>query len=321
MEATRTYSEECLNALARVVPGLVGGSADLASSTKAALQDAGDFSSSTPWGRNIHYGVREHAMAAISNGLALHSSGLVPFAATFLTFSDYMKNAMRLSAMSHAQVIYILTHDSIGLGEDGPTHQPVEQLAGLRAIPNLVVLRPADGNETAGAYLVAMSRRQGPTAISLSRQKVAATVAGTSSQGTLRGAYIVSDNTRSGEAPDLILMGTGTELSLCQGAAERLRDENGEHAKVRVVSLVSWEVFDEQEQAYRDLVLPPNVLKRLAVEAGSPQGWREYVGPQGKILGVSKFGESGAYLDVFRKYHFTVDDVQAVAHQLLRQAM
>eukprot|EP00246_Nothoceros_aenigmaticus_P010511 TRINITY_DN2708_c0_g1_i1.p1 TRINITY_DN2708_c0_g1~~TRINITY_DN2708_c0_g1_i1.p1 ORF type:complete len:551 (+),score=54.50 TRINITY_DN2708_c0_g1_i1:118-1653(+) len=313
LDATRSYSQACLNALAKVLPGLLGGSADLASSTKGALKDLGDFTPDTPWGRNIHYGVREHAMAGISNGLALHGSGLIPFAATFLTFSDYMKNAMRLSAMSEAQVLYLLSHDSIGLGEDGPTHQPVEHLVGLRAIPNLVVLRPADGNETAGAYKVAIARRHGPTVISLCRQKVHASLAGTSMEGATRGGYVISDNS-GGEDLDLVLIGTGTELALCEGAAERLRKDS---AKVRVVSLVSWELFDEQEKAYRDSVLPPKVCRRVAVEAGSPLGWREYVGPAGIVLGVGTFGVSGAYLDVFYKYGFTVDHVEETARQLL----
>ncbi|XP_002985082.2 transketolase, chloroplastic [Selaginella moellendorffii] len=316
VDATRSYSEKCLNALSTVIPGLIGGSADLASSNKAYLKDYDDFQHKTPWGRNVRYGIREHAMAAISNGLSLHSSGLIPFAATFLAFSDYMKHAMRLSALSRAGVIYICTHDSIGLGEDGPTHQPVEQLVGLRAIPNLVVLRPADGNETSGAYQVAVRRRDsGPTVIALSRQKVQAHVAGTSADKVEKGGYVVSDNSSSGSDPELIIIGTGSELCLCEGAAEKLRSDG---FKVRVVSLVSWELFDEQPVEYKDEILPRSVKKRLSVEAGSPVGWREYVGFHGRVLAVNSFGKSGAYLDVFKKFGFTVDNVESEARKLLQ---
>lgn len=312
VDATRGYSEKCLNALAPVLPGLLGGSADLASSNKAYLKDWGDFKPETPSGRNIRYGIREHAMAGISNGLALHGSGLIPFAATFLVFSDYMKNAMRLSALSEAGVLYVCTHDSIGLGEDGPTHQPVEQLIGLRAIPNMCVFRPADGNETAGAYKEAIKRRNSPSVIVLSRQKVWANVAGTCREKVGRGGYTVSDN--SDGKPELIIIGTGSELYLCESAAEKLREEG---RKIRVVSMVCWELFNEQDREYQNTVLPENVERRMSVEAGSPLGWKEYVGIKGHVMGVNTFGESGAYLDVLKKFGFTPENVLDKARQML----
>ncbi|XP_051130813.1 transketolase, chloroplastic-like [Andrographis paniculata] len=314
LDATRGYSEKCLNNLAKVLPGLIGGSADLASSNKAYLHGYGDFQQpESSQGRNIRYGVREHAMAGISNGIALHGGGLIPFAATFLIFSDYMKNSIRLSALSRAGVIYIMTHDSIGLGEDGPTHQPVEQLVGLRAIPRLLVFRPADGNETSGAYKVAVANRDVPSLIALSRQKVAAHVEGTSVDLVEKGGYVVSDN--SGQnLPEIILIGTGSELSLCEASACTLR---GEGRRVRVVSLVCWRLFDQQPVSYKEHVLPPGVSKRVSIEAGSPVGWREYVGPKGVVLGVEEFGASGAYLDTFKKYGFTEENLTAVAKEIL----
>ncbi|XP_075499136.1 transketolase, chloroplastic-like [Primulina tabacum] len=314
LDATRGYSEKCLNHLAKVLPGFVGGSADLASSNKAYLHDYGDFQlPASPWGRNIRYGVREHAMAGISNGIALHGSGLIPFAATFLVFSDYMKNSIRLSALSQAGVIYIMTHDSIGLGEDGPTHQPVEQLAGLRAIPRLLVFRPADGNETSGAYKVAVANRDVPSLIALSRQKVAAHVEGTDADAVARGGYIVSDNSGQ-DLPDIILIGTGSELCLCESSADVLRKEG---QKVRVVSLVCWRLFDRQPVEYKEHIFPRSITKRLSVEASYPLGWREYVGQEGVILGVEEFGASGAYLDTFKKYGFTEENITRIARELL----
>lgn len=315
VDATRGYSEKCLNQLVKVLPGLIGGSADLATSNKAYLHEYGEFQQpASPWGRNIRYGVREHAMAGISNGLALHGSGLIPFAATFLIFSDYMKNSIRLSALSHAGVIYIMTHDSIGLGEDGPTHQPVEQLAGLRAIPRLLVFRPADGNETAGAYKVAIANRDVPSVIALSRQKMAANLEGTSVDGVEKGGYIISDNSGK-ELPEMILIGTGSELCLCEGSANVLRKEG---RRVRVVSLVCWRIFDRQPREYKEYLLPPSVSRRLSVEAGSPLGWREYVGGDGVVVGVEEFGASGAYLDTFKKFGFTEENLTRVAKSLFQ---
>lgn len=317
MDATQGYSEKCLSQLAKVLPGLIRGSADLATSNKAYLHGHEDFSQpNSPWGCNIRYGVREHAMAGISNGIALHGSGLIPFAATFLVFSDYMKNSIRLSALSHAGVIYIMTHDFIGLGEDGPTHQPaVEQLAGLRAVPQLLVFRPADGNETAGAYKVAVANRNVPSLIALSRQKVAANLEGTSRASVERGGYIVSDNSED-KLPEIILIGTGSELCLCDEGAKMLRQEG---RTVRVVSLVCWRLFDMQPQQYKEFVLPPSVSKRVSVEAASPIGWREYVGEEGVVVGVEEFGASGAYLDTFKKFGFTEGNITRIAKSLLSQ--
>ncbi|CAK9136099.1 unnamed protein product [Ilex paraguariensis] len=316
VDATRGYSEKCLNNLVKVLPGLIGGSADLATSNKVYLHGCEDFQRpDSPWGRNIRYGVREHAMGGISNGVALHGGGLIPFAATFLIFSDYMKNSIRLSALSHAGVIYIMTHDSIGLGEDGPTHQPVEQLAGLRAVPRLLVFRPADGNETAGAYKVAVANRDVPSLIALSRQKLAANLEGTSADAVERGGYIVSDNSGD-KLPELILIGTGSELCLCEGSANTLRKEG---RRVRVVSLVCWRLFDRQPREYKELVLPSSVSRRVSVEAGSPIGWREYVGGGGVLVGVEDFGASGAYLDTFQKFGFTEENVTRIAKSLLCQ--
>ncbi|KAA8539299.1 hypothetical protein F0562_025991 [Nyssa sinensis] len=316
VDATRGYSEKCLNQLAKVLPGLIGGSADLATSNKAYLHGYEDFQQPcSPWGRNIRYGVREHAMAGISNGIALHGSGLIPFAATFLIFSDYMKNSIRLSALSHAGVIYIMTHDSIGLGEDGPTHQPVEQLAGLRAVPQLLVFRPGDGNETAGAYKVAVANRDVPSLIALSRQKLAANLEGTSVDAVEKGGYIISDNSGK-HLPEIIMIGTGSELCLCEGSANVLRKDG---RRVRVVSLMCWRLFDRQPREYKEHVLPSSVSKRMSVEAGSPIGWREYVGGEGLVFGVEEFGSSGAYLDTFKKFGFTEENITRIAESLLSQ--
>eukprot|EP00850_Spirogloea_muscicola_P007184 SM000036S13228 [mRNA] locus=s36:79287:81935:+ [translate_table: standard] len=305
-DATRGYSETVLNALADVIPGLVGGSADLASSNKAYLKKYGDFEHDTPANRNFRYGIREHAMGSISNGLALHNTGLIPFAATFMVFTDYMRAPIRLSALSEAQVIWICTHDSIGVGEDGPTHQPVEHLASLRAIPNLRVIRPGSGNEVSGAYVAALHTKDRPTLIALSRQKMESHVEGATAEGVLKGGYVISDNSGEGANLDLILIATGAELLLAAKAAEEIRKEG---KNVRVVSLVCWELFEEQPEEYREQVLPPAVTARLSVEAGSPQGWREWIGPKGQTLSVSTFGKSGSYKDVFKAYGYTVENV------------
>ncbi|XP_059627177.1 transketolase, chloroplastic-like [Cornus florida] len=316
VDATRGYSEKCLNKLAKVLPGLIGDSADLATSNKDYLHGYEDFQQPrSPWGRNIQYRVQEHAMAGISNGIALHGSGLIPFTATFLIFSDYMKNSIRLSALSYVGVIYIMTHDSIGLGEDGPTHQPVEQLAGLRAVPRLLVFRPGDGNETTRTYKVAVANRDVPSLIALSRQKVAANLEGTSVNAVEKGGYIISDN--SGEdLPEIIMIGTGSKLCLCKGSAKMLRKEG---RRVRVVSLVCWRLFDRQPKEYKELVLPSSVSKWMSIEAGSPLGWREYVGSGGVVVGVEEFGASGAYLDTFKKFGFTEENVTSIAKSLLSQ--
>ena len=311
-DSTRNQSGKCLNALADVVPGLIGGSADLAHSCMTLLKSSGDFQPGHYENRNIRFGVREHGMGAICNGIALHGSGLIPYGATFLVFADYMRAAIRISALSHAGAIWVMTHDSIQLGEDGPTHQPVETIASLRAIPQLTVIRPADGNETSGSYKVAIeaANQNRPTLLALSRL-AQPNLPGTSMEGVAKGAYILSD---SDGTPDIILMGTGSELQLCAGAADKLR---GEGKKVRVVSIPSWELFDAQDAAYRESVLPKGVTKRLAVEAASSFGWCRYIGSEGAMISVDRFGVSAPGPVALEKFGFTVDNVVAKAKELL----
>ncbi|MBD1932377.1 MULTISPECIES: transketolase [Cyanophyceae] len=311
-DSTRNQSGKCLNALADVVPGLLGGSADLAHSCMTLLKSSGDFQPGHYENRNIRFGVREHGMGAICNGIALHGSGLIPYGATFLVFADYMRAAIRISALSHAGAIWVMTHDSIQLGEDGPTHQPVETIASLRAIPQLTVIRPADGNETSGSYKVAIeaANQNRPTLLALSRL-AQPNLPGTSIEGVAKGAYTLSD---SDGTPDIILMGTGSELQLCAGAADKLR---GEGKKVRVVSIPSWELFDAQDAAYRESVLPKGVTKRLAVEAASSFGWCRYIGSEGAMISVDRFGVSAPGPVALEKFGFTVDNVVAKAKELL----
>ncbi len=320
--ATRSAGGKVINAIAARVPELVGGSADLNPSTDTALKGAGDLESPDTaggahqgavggdWsyaGRNIHFGVREHAMTAITSGLALHG-GLVPFAATFFTFSDYMRPAIRLAALMKLHAIYVFTHDSIGVGEDGPTHQPIEHAAALRAIPRLTVIRPADASETAGAWRVAMTRR-GPVALLLTRQALPV-LAG--SGDVARGGYVLAD---ADGRPDVILIATGSEVSLALAAREQLAARG---TKARVVSLPSWELFDEQPQEYRDSVLPPDVLARVAVEAGIPQGWQKYVGSFGAVIAIeNRFGASAPAKVVFEKLGFTPENVAAKAIEVI----
>lgn len=308
--ATRKNSEITLNALAPALPQLIGGSADLTHSNLTEMKGFGDFQKGQYQNRNLRFGVREHGMGAICNGIALHGSGLIPYCATFLVFADYMRAAIRLSALSQAGVIYVMTHDSIGLGEDGPTHQPVETLASLRAIPNLIVIRPADGNETSGAYQVAIANRKRPTLIALSRQNLP-NYDTSSIENVSKGAYILSD---SDGTPEIILIGTGSEVSLCQNAAETLRAEG---KKVRVVSMPSWELFDEQDEAYKESVLPKSVKKRLAVEAALSFGWCRYLGSEGDMISIERFGASAPGGTVMEKFGFTVDNVVAKAKALL----
>ncbi|NJO74067.1 MAG: transketolase [Leptolyngbyaceae cyanobacterium RM1_406_9] len=309
-DATRNQSGKTLNAIADALPELIGGSADLAPSNKTLLKSSGDFQAGQYANRNLRFGVREHGMGAICNGIALHNSGLIPYCATFLVFTDYMRAAIRLSALSRAGVIYVMTHDSVALGEDGPTHQPVEHIAALRVIPNLTVMRPADGNETSGAYKVAVESRETPTLIALSRQNLP-NLTGSSIEGTAKGAYILSD---SDGTPDLILIGTGGELHLCVDAAEQLR---GEGKKVRVVSMPSWELFDAQDEAYRESVLPKAVTKRLAVEAGSSFGWCRYLGVEGRSISIDRFGASAPGEVCLEKFGYTIGNVVAQAKSLL----
>jgi transketolase len=330
--ATRDAGGATIEALAESVPTLVGGSADLDPSTRTMMKRKGDFESGaepedtqTPltqgaaggvWGyagRNIHFGIREHAMTAILTGMA-HHGGVIPFGATFLTFSDYMRPSIRLAALSAAHVIYVWTHDSIALGEDGPTHQPVEQLASLRAMPNMLVLRPADANETVEAWRIAMQHRAGPVGLVLTRQKVPVLDRTTlaPAAGTAHGAYVLVDE---GEGlPELILIATGSEVSLALDAHRQLA---GEGIRSRVVSMPSWELFEAQPAEYRQAVLPPAVHARISVEAGAPFGWERYVGPGGAIIGVDGFGTSAPGPEVMTRYGFTVEHVIATAKAVL----
>ena len=330
--ATRDAGGKAIEALAESVPNLVGGSADLDPSTRTMMKGKGDFQSATVledgqtpptqgaaggvWGyagRNIHFGIREHAMTAILTGMA-HHGGVVPFGATFLTFSDYMRPSIRLAALSAGHVIYVWTHDSIALGEDGPTHQPVEQLASLRAMPNLLLLRPADANETVEAWRIAMRHTSGPVGLVLTRQKLPVLDRTTlaPSAGTARGAYVLID---AGEGlPELILIATGSEVSLALEAHRQLVSEG---VRSRVVSMPSWELFEAQSAEYRQAVLPPAVHARVSVEAGSPFGWERYVGPRGAIIGVDRFGASAPGPEVMARYGFSVEHVVATAKAVL----
>jgi transketolase len=310
--ATRKTSEMTLNALAPVLPELIGGSADLTHSNYTLLKGFGDFQKGQYANRNLRFGVREHGMGSICNGIALHGSGLIPYCATFLVFADYMRAAIRLSALSQAGVIYVMTHDSVALGEDGPTHQPVETIASLRAIPNLLVIRPADGNETSGAYKVAIkaASENRPTLMAFSRQNLPQ-LAGSTIDNVAKGAYILSD---SDGTPDIILIGTGGELHLCVDAAQKLQAEG---KKVRVVSMPCWELFDEQDEAYRESVLPKAVTKRLVVEAGSSFGWCRYLGNEGAMISIDRFGVSAPGNVALEKFGYTVDNVVAKAKALL----
>lgn len=302
--ATRQASGKVLNAIAPQLPGLVGGSADLAPSNNTRLDKFGDQSAQTPDGVNIHFGIRENAMGSILNGLAVDGRFL-PFGGTFLVFSDYMRPAIRLAALMKVGAVYVFTHDSIGVGEDGPTHQPVEHLAALRCIPNLCVIRPADANETAWAWRVAMERRHGPTALILTRQKLPVydRTLFASAQGLQRGAYRM---TLGESAPNLLLLASGSEVALAVAAAEKLSQAGHRPA---VVSFPSWELFDAQPESYRHTVLPPSVTARIAIEAGSSQGWHKYVGTAGKLITLDRFGASAPGDRVMSELGFTVDNI------------
>lgn len=315
--ATRESSGKVLNVVAQNVPWLVGGSADLGNSNKTTLkfQGAGDFKPGSWGGRNIHFGVREHAMGAALNGMA--ASKLRPFGGTFFNFSDYMRPTIRLAALMELPVIDIFTHDSIGLGEDGPTHQPIEQLASLRAVPNLIVLRPGDANEVVEAWKVVMPLKDEPALLVLSRQPMPTLDRGkyAPASGVSKGAYVLSE--APGGKPELILIGTGSELSLCVDAAEKLLQEG---IKVRVVSMPSWGLFEKQDQAYKDSVFPPNVQARVSVEMGATLGWDRYVGPKGEMVGMHSFGASAPLKDLLKKFGFTTDAVIAAARKTLARA-
>jgi transketolase len=326
--ATRVASGKVVNAIGQKLSSLIGGSADLDPSTLTALKAMGDFenphdeagdlqgSVGGGWsygGRNLHFGVREHAMGSIANGLAVHG-GVIPFTATFLIFSDYMRPPIRLAALMEQGVIFVFTHDSIALGEDGATHQPIEQLASLRAIPNLLVIRPCDANETAVAWRVAIQTRDRPVALILTRQEVP-TLDRTqcaAAEGLRRGAYVLIDAPNG--KPDLILIATGSEVSVIVAACQKLTENE---INVRIVAMPSWELFDAQPRSYRDLVLPPSIRVRLAVEAGATQGWYKYVGGEGDVIGVDRFGASAPGEVVMREYGFTTENVYERAMKLM----
>ena len=309
--ATRKHSQLCLAALGPRLPELIGGSADLTHSNYTDIKgETGSFQAETPEKRYLHFGVREHAMAAVINGIAYHDSGLIPYGGTFLVFADYMRGSMRLSAVSGLGVIYVLTHDSVGVGEDGPTHQPVETMASLRAMPNMVVIRPGDGNETSGAYKVAIRNRKRPTALALSRQGMP-NQANSSPEKVTQGAYILED---CSGVPELILIGTGSELDLCVQAAKQLTAMGH---RIRVVSMPSMELFEEQSPAYRDSVLPPTVRKRLVVEAAAAFGWHKYIGLDGDSVTMGRFGASAPGGTCMEKFGFTTANVVAKAQALL----
>jgi len=309
-EATRASSGNMISRLAKAVPNLVGGSADLAPSNKTNIAGGGDFSAENRLGRNLHFGVREHAMAAVCNGIALHG-GLRVFCATFFVFTDYMKAAMRLAAIMKLPVTYVLTHDSIGVGEDGATHQPVEHLAALRATPGMRVIRPCDANETADAWLTALTA-QGPTCLVLTRQNLRQ-FKGTAG-GVEKGGYVLIPSEKA--APDLILMGSGSEVALLAEARDALK---GEGIDASVVSMPCMETFLAQPAAYRDQVLPPGARKRLAVEAGASMPWHRFTGLDGRVLGIDRFGASAPAEKIFQEYGFTVENVTALAKKLLAE--
>ncbi|HET7027567.1 MAG TPA: transketolase [Candidatus Limnocylindrales bacterium] len=325
--ATRQASQQAIQALAPVVPELFGGAADLSESNLTDIKGAGDFEPGEP-GRNLRFGVREHAMGGICNGIAYHG-GLLPYAGTFLNFSDYMRGSVRLAALSGLHVIYVWTHDSIGLGEDGPTHQPVEHYAALRAMPNLWFVRPGDANEAFAAWALALDRgtagagdlgEAGPVALSLTRQKLP-TLEGSPEKawgGVRRGGYVLREGSKGSSALDLVLMATGSELQLCMAAAETLEADG---IATRVVSLPCWERFDAQDQAYRDSVIPPAVRKRVSVEAGVPLGWERWVGDEGAIIGLDHFGASAPAKTIFEHLGFTDEHVADVARKVVREGL
>jgi transketolase len=314
--ATRNASQDAIQLLALPVPELFGGAADLSESNLTDIKGEPSFEADQA-GRNLRFGVREHAMGGIANGIAYHG-GFIPYVGTFLNFSDYMRGSVRLAALSRLQVIYVWTHDSVGLGEDGPTHQPVEHYAALRAMPNLLFVRPGDANETSAAWAFAVAHRTGPVALALTRQKlpVLPGTAENAREGIARGGYVLRE--AAGGAPQLIMIGTGSELQLAYAAAETL---DGEGIPTRVVSLPCWEQFDAQDQAYRDSVLPPAVRKRVSVEIGVPLGWERWVGDEGAIVGLDHFGASAPVAEIFEHLGFTTERVTDVARRVVREGL
>jgi transketolase len=310
--ATRDAGGVALNAIAKHFPTMIGGDADLATSTKTVIKDGGNFAPDNYAGRNLRFGVREHAMGTIINGLAVHGGIIKPYTATFFTFSDYMKPAIRLAALMGLKNVFVFTHDSIGVGEDGPTHEPIEHLAALRAIPHFVTLRPADGNETLAAWKTAMELNK-PAAIILTRQKLPILPPEGVFEGVARGGYVVAGGS---EKPSVILIGTGSEVSICMAAYEQLTQAG---ITARVVSLPSFELFRAQDQAYKDSVLPPDVTARVAIEAASPLGWHEWVGLQGKIIALDHFGASAPYETIYKEFGLTPEAVVNAAKSLLQK--
>ena len=316
--ATRQASQAAIQDLAGPVPELFGGAADLSESNLTDVKGAADFSADEA-GRNLRFGVREHAMGGIANGIAYHG-GFIAYAGTFLNFSDYMRGSVRLAALAGLHVIYVWTHDSVGLGEDGPTHQPVEHYAALRAIPNLWFIRPGDANETSAAWAVAVTRPDGPVALALTRQKLTTLpeTAAKAHDGVARGGYVVRESSGGPESIELILLATGSELPLVTAAADSLAAEG---IRARVVSLPCWELFDLQPAAYRDEVLPPRIRKRLSVESGVSLGWERYVGDEGAIVGIDHFGASAPGATIFEHFGFTAERVAEVARRVVRDGL
>ena len=318
--ATRQASQAAIQALAGAVPELFGGSADLSESNLTLVKDADPFEAGEA-GRNLWFGVREHAMGGIANGIAYHQ-GFIPYAATFLNFSDYMRGSVRLAALAGLHVIYVWTHDSVGLGEDGPTHQPIEHYAALRAMPNLWFVRPGDANEATAAWALAVQHTSGPVALALTRQKLP-TLAGSAAlarEGVARGGYVLRRGRGEdvGQPPDLLLIATGSELQLAFAAAEALE---GDSIEARVISLPCWEAFDAQDEAYRESVIPTSVRRRVTIEMGATMGWERYAGDEGAILGIDHFGASAPAPVIFEHLGFTVDRVTDVARRVLREGL
>jgi transketolase len=311
--ASRAASAKVINAIAPHLPGLFGGSADLAESNLTDIKGGGDFLADQYDKRNLHFGVREHAMSAVLNGMAL-TDGIIPYGGTFLVFADYMRPSIRLAAMMGTRTIYVFTHDSIGLGEDGPTHQPVEQIASLRAIPNLTLIRPADANEVSVAWKVAIENKNGPVALILSRQKLPFIdrTKFASAEHLEKGAYILAENS---SMPELILIASGSEVQLIIGAFEQLANEN---IGIRIVNMPSWELFEKQSKEYRESVLPSSVRKRLVVETGCTMGWERYSGTDGIIIGLNRFGASAPYEVLMKEFGFTVKNVVQKAKSLIK---
>jgi transketolase len=314
--ATRDSGGKVLNALAHNIPWLIGGAADLATSNKTTLkfEGAGEFSPKNYAGRNLHFGVREHVMGASVNGMTV--SGIRAFGATFFNFSDYMRPSIRLAALMEIPSTFVYTHDSIGLGEDGPTHQPIEQLASLRAMPNLIVLRPGDANEVTEAWKIIAQLKDSPAALVLTRQALP-TLDRTkyaAASGVAKGAYVLAD--APGAKPDVILMATGSELSLCVEAYEKLKAEG---VKARVVSMPSWEIFERQDDNYKESVLPSSITARVSVEMAATLGWERYVGTKGRMIGMHTFGASAPIKDLLKHFGFTVDKVVAEARAALSE--